>query len=144
MLFFAKLERAATLAIFTISSFTSLVLAYLQFHRCSSFVAANTSRIDFVQGACLCPPCRRLPSPFRPRDSCSCSMGGCQNAGALLGPLNARCRIIIRSQTRTIILTTTNMHLCIDCCGHNQERLGELLIHELQPTLSHKGTSVGP
>ena len=36
-------------------------------------------------------------------------MGGCQNYGPFLGTLNIRCRIIIRTQKRTIILTTTHM-----------------------------------
>ena len=34
-------------------------------------------------------------------------MGGCQNYGPFLGTLNIRCRTIIRTQERTIILTTT-------------------------------------
>ena len=34
-------------------------------------------------------------------------MGGCQNYGPLLGPLNTRCRIILRTQKGTIIWTTT-------------------------------------
>ena len=36
-------------------------------------------------------------------------MGGGQNHGPLLGPLNTRCRIILRTQTGTIILTTSHM-----------------------------------
>ena len=36
-------------------------------------------------------------------------MGGCQNHGPLLGPLYIRCRIILRTQQGTIILTTTHM-----------------------------------
>ena len=36
-------------------------------------------------------------------------MGGCQNSGSRLGPLNTRCRIILRTQKGTIILTTTHM-----------------------------------
>ena len=36
-------------------------------------------------------------------------MGGCQNHGPLLGPLNTRCRIILRTQTGAIILTTTHI-----------------------------------
>ena len=36
-------------------------------------------------------------------------MGGCQNYGPLLGPLNTRCRILLRTQKGTIILTTTHM-----------------------------------
>ena len=36
-------------------------------------------------------------------------MGGCQNHGPLLGPLNTRCRNIIRTQKGTIILTTTHV-----------------------------------
>ena len=36
-------------------------------------------------------------------------MGGCHNYGPLLGPLNTRCRIILRTHKRTLILTTTHM-----------------------------------
>ena len=36
-------------------------------------------------------------------------VGGCQNYGPCLGTLNIRCRIIIRTQKGTIILTTTHM-----------------------------------
>ena len=35
-------------------------------------------------------------------------MGGCQNDGPLLGPLNTRCRMIFRIQKGTIILTITH------------------------------------
>ena len=36
-------------------------------------------------------------------------MGGCQNQGPVLGPLNTRCRVILRTQRGTIILTTTHI-----------------------------------
>ena len=36
-------------------------------------------------------------------------MGDSQNHGPLLGPLNTRCRITLRTQKGTIILTTTHM-----------------------------------
>ena len=36
-------------------------------------------------------------------------MGSCQNHGPFLGTLNSRCRIILRTQKGTIILTTTHM-----------------------------------
>ena len=36
-------------------------------------------------------------------------MGSCQNQGPFLGTLNIRCRIIIRTQKGTLILTTTHM-----------------------------------
>ena len=42
-------------------------------------------------------------------------MGGCQNYGPLLGPLNTRCRTMIRNQKGTIILTTTHMVSSILC-----------------------------
>ena len=38
-------------------------------------------------------------------------MGSCQNYGPFLRTLNIRCRIIIRSQKGTLILTTTHMAL---------------------------------
>ena len=37
-------------------------------------------------------------------------MGGCQNYGPFWGTLNKRCRIIIRTQRGTIILTTTHIY----------------------------------
>ena len=42
-------------------------------------------------------------------------MGGCQNQGYFLGTLNMRCRIVLRTQKGTLILTTTHM-LCKDLC----------------------------
>ena len=36
-------------------------------------------------------------------------MGSCQNDGPFLGTLNIRCRILLRTQEGTIILTTTHM-----------------------------------
>ena len=36
-------------------------------------------------------------------------MGSCQNSGPHLGPLKTRCRTILRTQKRTLILTTTHM-----------------------------------
>ena len=36
-------------------------------------------------------------------------MGSRQNSGPFLGTLNIRCRIILRTQTGTIILTTTHV-----------------------------------
>ena len=41
-------------------------------------------------------------------------MGGYQNYGPLLGPLNTRCRIIIRTQKGTIILTTIYIEMDVD------------------------------
>ena len=43
-------------------------------------------------------------------------MGSCQNYGPFLGTLNIRCRIIIRTQKGTIILTTT--HICMRSCAY--------------------------
>ena len=37
------------------------------------------------------------------------NMGSCQNYGPFWGTLNIGCRIIIRTQKGTIILTTTHM-----------------------------------
>ena len=36
-------------------------------------------------------------------------LGACQNYGPLLGTLNIRCRIIIRTRKGTLILTTTHL-----------------------------------
>ena len=38
-----------------------------------------------------------------------CYLGGCQNYGPVLCTLNIRCRIIIRTQKGTIILTSTHL-----------------------------------
>ena len=38
-------------------------------------------------------------------------MGGCQNDGPLLGPLNTRCHTILRTHKGTRILTTTHIQL---------------------------------
>ena len=38
-------------------------------------------------------------------------MGGCQNYDPVLGTLNIRCRMIIRIQKGTIILTATRIEL---------------------------------
>ena len=35
-------------------------------------------------------------------------LGGCQNHGPAMDPLNTRCRILVRTQKGTIILTTTH------------------------------------
>ena len=50
---------------------------------------------------------RRAPGlvPLRPQ----AYMGGCQNYGPLLGPLNTRCRIVVGTQKGTIVLTTSQM-----------------------------------
>ena len=40
-------------------------------------------------------------------------VGSCQNYGLFLGTLNIRCRIIIRTQKGTIILTTPHVALLI-------------------------------
>ena len=48
-------------------------------------------------------------------------MGCRQNYGPLFGLRNTRCRIILRTQKRTIILSTTHMHthraLCMEVGG---------------------------
>ena len=36
-------------------------------------------------------------------------VSGCQNYGPVLGPLNTRCRIVLRTQKGTMILTTTHL-----------------------------------
>ena len=56
----------------------------------------------------------RTPSPLKGlwsihRIMVFCDMCACQNYGPLLGPLYTRCRIILRTQKGTIILTTTHM-----------------------------------
>ena len=46
---------------------------------------------------------------LKPKSELYKHMGGCQNYGPFLGTLNIRCRIIIRTQKGTLILTTTHM-----------------------------------
>ena len=43
-------------------------------------------------------------------------MGDCQNHGPILGPLDTRRRIILRTRKETIILTTTHMGTCLGRC----------------------------
>ena len=47
---------------------------------------------------------RSVIAPYSPT-----YMGGCQNYGPLLGTLNSRCRIIIRTPKGILILTTTHI-----------------------------------
>ena len=58
-------------------------------------------------------------------------VGGCQNYGLFLGTLNIRCRIIIGTQKKTIILTTT--HVDDVCVGSSSELLGHCFTHALNP-----------
>ena len=43
-------------------------------------------------------------------------MGGCQNYGTILGTLNIKCRIILRTPKGTLILTTTHIHEGLPRC----------------------------
>ena len=52
---------------------------------------------------------RNVSKNHKDNGTFSNNMGGCQNYGPLLGPLNTRRRIILRNHKRTIILTTTHM-----------------------------------
>ena len=54
-------------------------------------------------------------------------MGGCQNYGPFLGPLDTRCRIILRTQEGIIVLTTTHMILPSIGSGPYGALLGSLL-----------------
>ena len=51
----------------------------------------------------------KVPIPYCTQDGRWYIMGGCQNYGPVLGPLNTRCRIILRNQKGTIILITSHM-----------------------------------
>ena len=65
-------------------------------------------------------------------------LGGSQNYGPLLSPLNTRCRIILRAQTETIVLTTTHVlgaNLCFEA-----EHLGA---RGRAPGRSQRGASAG-
>ena len=50
------------------------------------------------------------------------NMGGSQNYGPLLGPLNTRCRIIPRTKKGTIIWTTTHMQNATSSISHERHR----------------------
>ena len=45
-------------------------------------------------------------------------MRGCQNYGPVLGPLNTRCRIILRNKKGTIILIASQMYIHICICTY--------------------------
>ena len=63
-------------------------------------------------------------------------MGGCQNYGPFLGPLNIRGRIIIGTQKGTIILTTT--HIYIYGGGFYKEMESQMekrIEHEMETTI---------
>ena len=49
-------------------------------------------------------------------------VGSCQNYGPFLGALNIRCRIILRTQKGTIILTTTHVLELSRSCASRQAR----------------------
>ena len=57
-------------------------------------------------------------------------MGGCQNYGPFLGPLNNRCRTIIGTQKRTIILTATHMSFTTNRPKGTTLRLPQALGHD--------------
>ena len=63
-------------------------------------------------------------------------LGGCQNYGPLLGPLNTRCRIILRTQKGTIVLTTTHIQntniLFVGCWYMGSESPRDSMIDTLQ------------
>ena len=46
-----------------------------------------------------------------------CYIGGRQNVGPFVGTLKIKCRIIIRTQEGTIILTTTHMVITEGLCS---------------------------
>ena len=48
-------------------------------------------------------------------------MGCCQNSGPLLSLFNTRCRIILRTQRGTIILTTTHILVSAILCSWGNE-----------------------
>ena len=49
-------------------------------------------------------------------------MGSCQNYGPFLGTINIRCRIMLRTQKGTPILTTTHMDLWLRVSGFQSLR----------------------
>ena len=68
---------------------------------------------------------RLFPYPPHAQDMGGCR--GCQNYGPFFGTLNIWCRIIIRTQKGTIILTTTRMTFklfCVQALQALQARLG--------------------
>ena len=67
------------------------------------------------QGPTVLDVCKVSASPVVPLVSIrttgihSYTLGGCKNSGPLLGPLNTRCRIMLRTHKGPIILTTNHM-----------------------------------
>ena len=59
-------------------------------------------------------------------------MGGCQNYGPLLGPLNTRCGIILRSQKGSIILTSFHMVFWGPIVPHRPRFRSKSVASELQ------------
>ena len=53
-------------------------------------------------------------------------VGGCQNYGTFLGPPNPRCRIILRTKKRTIILTTNHVIAFTVVDVHSERRAPEI------------------
>ena len=49
-------------------------------------------------------------------------MGGCQNYGPFMGTLNNKCRVIIRTQKGTLILTSRHITL-IEACSKTLQEL---------------------
>ena len=64
-------------------------------------------------------------------------MGNCQNYGPFLGTLNIRCRIILRTQNGTIILTTTHRKP-FEKAGIDHQRLFGVAAPHLARNATHR------
>ena len=71
-------------------------------------------------------------------------MGGCQNDSHRLRPLNTRCRIAVRTQKGTIILTTTHIQIHYYITSFNSNPR-ELATASIAAPREHFGSgSLGP
>ena len=70
-------------------------------------------------------------------------MGGCQNHGPLLGPLNTRCRIVLRIQKEATILTTTYIYTYVMVSlGQSLSRGDPAGLHGLSDGTNTAGDSI--
>ena len=83
--------------------------------------------------------------------SSATNLGSCQNHGPFLGTLNIRCRIILRTQKGTIILTTTlrslqrsHTHSFPWASHQSHDALGVETVDAANPVFKVRPTDSGP
>ena len=70
------------------------------------YLVATTAATTIIVQSYYVPEKAELPSPNKKQNLAH--VGSYPNYGHFLGPLNTRCRIMLRNQKRTIILTKTS------------------------------------